>query len=632
MSVVQPSNSPTTNPQAPYPVAYRSKRRGLNPWFIRLPILALVGAFLWVILLVAFVMALQVHYDGRIYPGVTVLGSNMGGLSAPEAASVLAETHRIGEDAVYTFRYGDQFWQMTAGELGVAFDAEATIAQAIQVGHTSNPINRFNQQTRAWFNGESVAPVITYDQTIAIERLNAIAEQINQAPVNPTLMLTGTTVQTTPGQAGRALDTMATLEQLEAHILDFTTGAEIPLVVNETAAAISNVDEAANKIQVALSGPLHLVATGENGAQLGPWTANVEQIAALLRVDLVEQPNNAHRYEVRIDMSAFEQFLQTLAPGLMASPRDGRFHFDDVTRELTVMQPAVSGRTLNIPQTLARLQESVFNADSRIVPMAFDLTLPRYHNRITAAELGIRELVAESTTFFEGSTSNRRHNIALSASRFDGLIVAPGEEFSFNYWLGEISTEAGFVEGQVIFGGRTVTGIGGGVCQVSTTIFRAAFEGGFAITERNSHGYRVGYYELRGSPPGLDAAIWQPVRDFRFQNNTPYHLLIETSFLPGDNALQFRFYSTQHWRTELEEAIVKNIVPAPEVRYEMNRELQPGQVVQVDYSADGADVTIYRNIYDMQGNLVREDYAYTHYVPWQAVYQVAPGDSRLRTG
>ena len=116
----------------------------------------------------------------------------------------------------------------------------------------------------------------------------------------------------------------------------------------------------------------------------------------------------------------------------------------------------------------------------------------------------------------------------------------------------------------MIFGGSTVTGIGGGICQVSTTVFRAAFSGGFAITERNSHGYRVGYYEYAGAGPGLDAAIWQPTSDFRFQNNTPYHLLIESEFMGARDALQFRFYSTRHWHTVVEPPIIRDVVGAPD--------------------------------------------------------------------
>lgn len=261
--------------------------------------------------------------------------------------------------------------------------------------------------------------------------------------------------------------------------------------------------------------------------------------------------------------------------------------------------------------------------------MAFDYLQPRYHNNITAAELGITEMVVEATTSYAGSEPDRRNNIAVGAALYDGIIIGPGEEFSFNYWLGELSEEAGFTEGNVIYGGRTVKGIGGGICQISTTVFRAAFKGGYLIIERNAHPYRVGYYE-HNSPPGLDAAIWTPDRDFRFQNDTPYHLLLETEVFPASNTMQFRFYSSPSGRqVEIQQPVIRDVVSPRETRYESNPDLNPGEILQVDYAAEGADVTVIRIVRDSTGTVLREDSIYTHYLPWGAIFQVAPGDTRL---
>jgi len=278
---------------------------------------------------------------------------------------------------------------------------------------------------------------------------------------------------------------------------------------------------------------------------------------------------------------------------------------------------------------MQRLEAAIFDPLNRRLAMVFEPVTPRFHEGLTAADLGIRELVAEATTYFWGSWQNRRSNIALGAGKLNGIIIAPGEEFSFNDHLGDISPEAGYLEGSVILGGATVTGIGGGICQVSTTMYRAAFSGGYAITERNSHGYRVGYYEYANAGPGLDAAIWQPDIDLRFQNNSPYHLLIESSFLGARDALQFRIYSTRHWTTVVENPIIRDIVPAAEDKYVEAEDLYTGQIRQIDYAADGADVWVYRNIYDAAGALVKRDHTFTRYSPWQAVFEVAPGDPRL---
>lgn len=601
----------------------------INPWFIRLPILFITGAILTAVVLALFLFAFQIRYVERMMPGVYALSINLSGMTVDEAEIVLANEFEYGNNAIFTFRDGDQFWQMTAGDLGVQFNARQTAEEAFAIGHSGNIFSDLYRQSDAWLSGQVVSPIIAYDQNVALSELNAIAAEIDRDSFNAALSIEGTSVIVSEGQTGRELDVQATLNRLNEAILRFDTGAEIVLVINETPALVSSVSAIANEIETALSGSVTLTATDEFGNQLGPWAVSVEQIASLLTVSRIDNGDGTQSYDVDIDMGAFETYLYTLAPGLIAPARDGRFDYVPETGQLAVLEPATSGRVLNVQQTLERLEEGVFATENRVVPMAFDFTLPRYHNQITATELGITQLVAEATTYYTGSSQERRTNIAVGVSRMNGIIIGPGEEFSFNYYLGDISYENGFVDGLVIFGGRTVNGIGGGICQVSTTIFRAAFNGGLSITERNSHGYRVGYYELGGQPPGMDAAIWQPERDFRFQNNTPYHILIESNVYPGDNALQFRFYSTQHWRVEVEEAIVRNQDPAPESRFISNSELSLGEIIQVDFAAEGADVTIYRNIYDLQGNLQFEDYAFTHYVPWQAVYEVAPGDSRL---
>lgn len=613
------------------PARHKPASSGLV-WLLRLPILGFLATFLIVIALATFLFALQIRYQDRILPNIYALGIDVGDMTVQEARSLLIGRFEFGEQTVFTFRDGDKFWQMTAQDLGVGFDVDATIAQAYALGHSQNIVQNLLDQARVWFEGVNIAPLITYDQAIALAKFNEIATSINRTAQSATLTLDGLQVKQTEGRNGRTLDVWATLQRFETQLLTLKGGAEISLVINETPPVVYSVANAASQIERALSAPVRLVASDENGNPLGPWTATPQQIAALLRVELENNADGTQAYAVNIDTQAFENYLNTLAPGLIAPARDARFRFNESTRQLEIIQPAQSGRTLNVAETLKRLEEGILSQNERVVPMAFDLTLPRYHNQINAESLGIRELVSTATTYFNGSDQNRRTNIALSASRFDGIIVAPNEEFSFNYYLGEINEEGGFVQGLVIYGDRTVIGIGGGACQVSTTVFRVAFSGGFAITERNSHGYRVGYYELNGAPPGLDAAIWQPERDFRFQNNTPHHLLITVNLYPAQSALEFNIYSTKHWNAVIQPAIIRDVTPPRPPRYEANRNLRLGDILQVDYAAEGADVTIYREIYDLQGNLVRKDYEYTHYLPWGAVYQVAVGDSRLSSG
>ena len=602
-----------------------------NPWIIRIPILMVLGVALLALALAALLAGVQITYAERIAPGTTSLGVDLGGMTHTEAVAALDGQFAYPQATVFTFRDGERVWQFTAGELGVSFDVEATVNQALAASNGAVPLRNLLNRGRTWLNGASIAPVIHYDQSAATAQLMTIAAEIDQPARDASLTFDNGTVQTERGQAGRQLDISATLEPVHEMLASLSGGGELPLVIYEMLPLVWNAETAASQINAALSGPLELVADGPNGEPVGPWTISVEQIASLVSVQLVENADGTLTYEPRIDMSAFEGYLRELAAGLIVLPQDARFRFDNTTRQLIVTRPAQSGRVLDVQRTIDRLQDAVWRTDSRRVPVVFDLQAPRYHDGITAAELGITEMVTEATTIYTGSTAERRHNIAVGAALYDGVIIGPGEEFSFNNILGPVTTEAGFLESSIIQGERTVDGIGGGLCQVSTTVFRAALFGGYTIIERNSHAYRVGFYEINAGP-GLDAAIWTPDRDFRFQNDTPYHLLIETSVFPSNNALQFRFYSTNPGRqVEIQDPIIRNIVDELPARFEVNRNLQPGQSLQVDWAAKGADVTVIRIIRDLNGEEIRRDSIFTHYLPWRAIFQVPPGDPRANT-
>lgn len=609
---------------APYP----SPRA---PWLVRLlrlAILAFLGISLLTLIVAATALAYQIAIQDRVVPGVNVAGLDIGGLTRTEAAAALSERFQDVEDVVYSFYDGARRWTATSGELGLSFPAEELVGRAISIGRGADGRRSLRQQADAWFNGANLGVTLQFDSAVARAFLAVLAAELHIERRDASLRLDGMAVITDPGVTGRALDIEATLAALSQAILTADGEREIALIINERAPRQWNIAEAAAKINTALSTPLHLVGTDRQGALLRPWVISQEQIRSALEVTL-RADGEGRRYEVGLDLSALQRYLATLSPALSKAAVDGLFDFDPITGSLTAISPSSAGRQLNVEATMQRLEAAIFHPLNRRVAMVFEPLTPRYHEGIIAAELGITELVAEATTYYWGSWPNRRANIAIGAGALNGIIIAPGAEFSFNHHLGDITPEAGYLEGSVILGGATVTGIGGGICQVSTTMFRAAFRGGYAITERNSHGYRVGYYEYAGAGPGLDAAIWQPEIDLRFQNNTPHHLLIESSFLGAKDALQFRIYSTRHWRTEIESAVIRDVVPAPEAKYIEAADLYAGQIRQIDYAADGADVWVYRNIYDMAGALVKREQTFTRYQPWQAVFEVAPDDPRL---
>jgi vancomycin resistance protein YoaR len=360
------------------------------------------------------------------------------------------------------------------------------------------------------------------------------------------------------------------------------------------------------------------------GVDLEPVTLPVGELVKWIRVQSVESGQGRAETQVILDENAVRAWLAPYATLLQREPVNARFYFDDGTRELVLVEPHVSGRELDVEATVERFLEQVHTPD-RSMPFILKEILPVAHSEATTSELGITELVSESTTWFYGSSLERMHNIARAARNFYGIVIAPGEEFSFNQYLGEVSAEQGYETGLIIFGGRTIEGVGGGVCQVSTTAFQAAFWAGFPITERWEHGYRVGYYD-DGEGPGMDATVYSPLVDFRFINDTPHHLLIENYYSESNSSLTFKFYSTSLGRlVEKSEPAIANVVPAKPDIWEVNDELEPGEIEQVDWAVEGADVSVERNVFNAGGDLIRQDIFVSNYIPWQNIYQYGPG-------
>ncbi len=157
-------------------------------------------------------------------------------------------------------------------------------------------------------------------------------------------------------------------------------------------------------------------------------------------------------------------------------------------------------------------------------------------------KLGLKELIGVGKTDFRGSPKNRIHNFTRGVEQFQGLLIAPNETFSFVKYLGDVDAEHGYLPELVIKNNKTEPEFGGGICQVSSTMFRAAFNTGLKVTERRNHAYPVAYYK----PYGMDATVYIPKPDLAFVNNTPGYILIQGAI--ESTTLSFSFYGTNDGR------------------------------------------------------------------------------------
>jgi len=317
--------------------------------------------------------------------------------------------------------------------------------------------------------------------------------------------------------------------------------------------------------------------------------------------------------------------LEKLAPAVQRDVQDARFTFDESAGELQSILPSQAGRTLNVSGTLDAIAAAL-NGAQRQVGLVVDTVQPVVSSDATAAKLGITHLITQATTYFKGSSAARMTNVKVAASRFNGVVVAPHETFSFDKYLGDVSTKDGFEEGLVIVGDRTIKGVGGGVCQVSTTAYQAALRAGFPIVERYPHGYRVGYYEV-GMGPGFDATVFSPEVDLKFVNDTDAYMLIQTFFNQAAATLTFKYYGTPDNRvvTFTAPVITEKIAPGPDI-YEKATDgsVAAGKVIKVDYAVTGAKIVAGRTV-TRDGEVLIDEKLVSKYVPWQNVFRFGEG-------
>ncbi len=310
------------------------------------------------------------------------------------------------------------------------------------------------------------------------------------------------------------------------------------------------------------------------------------------------------------DRATLAKKLQPLVEVINQPRRDAKIKI--VRDRVTEFVSPQNGQELDVEKTIGLIAGSILS-ENRTISLPVEIISPSTSLAETNS-LGINTLIGRGESDFSGSPKNRRHNIGVGASKFDGILIEPDETFSFLAHLGEVNSSTGFLPELVIKGDKTIPEFGGGLCQVSTTAFRGILRAGLPVVERRNHSYRVVYYE----PAGSDATIYQPYPDLKFKNDTGAHIFIDT-YIDG-NKLYFDFYGTDTGRTvELEGPYIFNVTAYPDPIYIDTTTLPVGEVKRVDTAHRGADAVLYRKIFK-GGKLIQTDTFKSHYIPWAAKY------------
>ncbi|MEF3273638.1 MAG: VanW family protein [Chloroflexus sp.] len=571
--------------------------------------------FLIVVIPLGAIYAVDFIYPNTILPGVSLNGEPIGGRSRADLIIELRQRYQAFEQQPVTLTFRDRVWQPALAELGVSFNIEQLVNRAFALGRSGDPLTRLYDLWLLWRHGIDLTPRLTVDLGQTQRYLLGLAPAIEQLPADAVLSLADARVIGQPSQPGTQLlvdatanDVLLALQQLRSQTVTIRTRQLAPLIDDTDLVVAQQV-----AVQL-LRSPLELIA--EDQTIIWP----PERIAELLQVVPVDG-----LLTIQVDPQRLARAVEGLAQIVDTGTAEPRLRFSE--GRVRIVAEGRPGRRLRQDEAISAIADLLLQPS----PITRTLVLPidRIEPQITAAtldSLGIVELVAEGRSSFVGSAPYRITNIRAGAARMNGVLIAPGEEFSFNRQLGEVNAENGFVEGYAIIGNRTQLEWGGGVCQVSTTVFRAAFWAGLPITERHAHSFYISWYDRFGLGPngdgqGLDAAIFTGVQDLKFVNDTGHWLLMQTSIDEQAQVLVVQLYGTRSERNvRIEGPIVSNEVRAPtEPVYIDDPSLPRGTLRQTDVARNGRDISIYRIITDANGQERRELF-FTRFRPWPNIY------------
>ncbi len=595
----------------------RQAGRGIALFLIillELVVLAAVGA----------VAYYQFQFNERVYEGVSVAGIPLGGMTLEEAARTIQREMTPYPGETLILRHEDRTWVLGPDDLGVGVDAQTTAVQAFAVGRSGAAGQGFlrslmadlGAQGAALAAGRRIKPVLQYDEGQIAVVMQQIVNAVDLPPREATLTINGLDISSTPGYAGRRVNQDA-LHYALSTLAQAGAGGVVDLEVAELEPALYSTEEAAEQARRWLAEPIILTADGLNGRQT--FAVDRAMMADWLTFTPTAAGEGALSLTAQADRTKIAAFLDEIAKQIDLPAFDGQLDFDPEAGKAVVLKRSVTGQKLEREPGVDAIEQALLGTQ-RAITLPVTTVLPRVDSD-RVAEMGIVELISQGTTYFKGSSTARVKNIEVAAEKFRGVVIPPGEIFSFNQHVGDVSTANGFVDSLIIRGDRTEVGVGGGVCQVSTTAFQAAFWGGFPIIERYPHSYAVSYYD----PPGLDATIFTPTADFRFRNDTGHYLLIRPEVDAAKSRVTFYLYGTKDRTAEMVGKPEISNVRTPEAPiYEESQDLAAGKMKQVDWAKTGMDVLVRRRIAFNDGRVI-EDKFLSKYRPWRSVYLYGPG-------
>ncbi len=581
-------------PLAPAKISESAPKLGrphFNSWWV-------AGTALAAVILVALIY--NTVYAGKIFPGIRADGVYLGGLSQPEASKMLAKRTRDFSGRPLVIQNASSIWKINLPDLGLQYNTDRAAELAYQYGRRGNVLRRAWTQLRTLATRTTNIAVYSYNSAKLSPYLSSITDDIDRPVTNARLDFSSGDVTIQPSATGVRLDLGSLVIKLQNALAQTDAGLiSAPVYTVLPAVNAASLEPLRAQARAYTSAPLSL--------QVGLRTIQVDQSTIISWLAVTDEtpptlvtgprlrdffPRQTIPANLALDETKLAGYVSDLAAQTDQEARDAQLAIQD--GHASVFVPSRTGQKLDQAKAVTAIKSAITkSAGARSLVLAVQTIQPQVRED-NLNNLGINELLSEGVTYFPGSPIDRMTNIRVGASKFNGVLLKPGDTFSFGALLGDVGPAQGYAPALVILNNHEEKQYGGGLCQVSSTAYRAALLAGLPITERHNHSFAVSFYTAPFGVPGVDATIYYPQVDLKFLNDTGHYILIQT-VLSG-TTLKFDFYGT---KTKSGQLRGPNFISPT--------------------NGDGWNPTVpshtifYRDVLDLSGNVVKTDTINTYY-------------------
>jgi vancomycin resistance protein YoaR len=556
-------------------------------------------------------VTLPARNSGLMYPGTSVHGIDVSGMTASDSETMLRAAFTPLEDHAVTYTFEDLTWDAPLTDLGMIVDYETMLDQAWGHGRDGSVIDRYALLVDQGDPRQVPLAILRDDQKLDAYLAN-IGDQIRIESRNARLVRRGGEIEILEDATGRTLDLDRAREDTITAVNTGRTSTvalqTLPVPPDVTAADL----EGAKGDAVLLVGEPVVFTLGD-----ASYDFDIEELTGALVID--------RDGKASLDLAKLEERFQAIATDVLTPPQNVMLGWDD---GLFLVEDDVDGAGVDM-DAFRQLLLDTARSTERTVPLPM-VTLKADARTDNMNELGLDGHLAYGSSSFAGSSETRAANVVAACTNISYKLVPPGGSFSFNDLMGPITVENGFVEGKIIQGNWTASDLGGGVCQVSTTVFRAALFAGFKFNEWYAHGWRLAFYEADGSPPGMDAAIYQPntpdefEKDLVFENALDSWLLL-MMVVDGATAYAHLYGKDNGWEVEVFEPRISEPKEPGDPVVRENPELARGERRKVQNAQPGYTVYLRRKVTDADGNVVSDGDFVSDYRSQPEAWEVGPG-------